>query len=87
MIRLLSQNGQEYENYGGLSRGIKIGDVIVGKRTYNHHASQFSTEYYIHQWKNTNDLTKEHPVGTHLQTTDYKKFLDTLAKTIKYIQH
>lgn len=36
VIRLLKQRNIEFEDQGGLARGIRFGDFEVGKRKYNH---------------------------------------------------
>lgn len=61
------------EDLGGVSRGIRFGDLEVVKRTYNHNSTAYyaNVEYAIHQWKKTNDLGKEHPTGSHFVTKDF----------------
>lgn len=71
-----SQNIQA-NNRGGLGRGIRFLDVEVGRRRYNYNGYGVSDEYYIHQWKETNDIPKEHPTGTH---GVYKNFGDFFAQ-------
>lgn len=69
----------EATDLGGLARGIRFSDFQVGKRHYNHNNYNVKDEYYIHQWKKTNDLNKEHSTGTHLV---YKNYLEFIAKLI-----
>jgi hypothetical protein len=60
--RLLTQNRQTFDQTESLARGITWNGYIFGKRKFNHNSHE--SEYYIHQWKPTNDLSKEHPTGT-----------------------
>lgn len=61
-------------------RGIHFSDLVVGRRHY-HHNSQ-DTEYYIHQWKPTNDLGIEHPTGTHGVYNNFQDFFYALEKLV-----
>jgi hypothetical protein len=56
LLSYFQKQGITVQNLGGLSRGIRFGDIEIGKRQFNHHAT--ASEYYIHQWKPTNDLQK-----------------------------
>ena len=58
VLNFLKQQNIEVTDLGGLARGIRFFDIEVGKRQYNHNNYNVSDEYYIHQWKETNDLTK-----------------------------
>jgi hypothetical protein len=72
-IEILKGAQKEVNDLGGLARGIRFGDLEVGRRVYNHNSGLYyaNSEFYIHQWKPTNDLTKEHPVGTHFVTKSF----------------
>lgn len=80
VLDFFRRNNVTVDNLGGLSRGIRFGDLEVGKRVYNHNGRLYyaDTEYFIHQWKQTNDLTKEHPTGTHYTTKDIAQLLGKL---------
>lgn len=80
---LLKQLNVEYTDLGGLARGIRFLDLEVGRRHYNHNGYRFSDEFFIHQWKPTNDLAKEHPTGTHLIFRDFKDFLAKLREIVE----
>jgi hypothetical protein len=56
---------------GGLARGIRFLDLEVGRRRFNHNSYNVSDKYYIHQSKNTDDLSSYHPTGTHLVFKSY----------------
>jgi hypothetical protein len=57
VLAYLKSQNIETNNLGGLARGIRFFDIEVGKRQYNHNNYSVSDEYYIHQWKETNDLS------------------------------
>jgi hypothetical protein len=78
----LKKSDIEANNLGGLSRGIKFGDWEVGKRVYNHHNTYASPEYYMHQWKPTNDCC-HHPCGSHFVTKSYGSFLQKLQSVVE----
>lgn len=40
-------------------------------------------DYFIYQWKPTNDLPKEHPTGAGKVYKNYNEFLEELKKIIK----
>ena len=83
-LALLAELKVATNDLGGLARGIRFGDLEVGKRTYTHNSTLYyaDSEFYIHQWKPTNDLTKEHPVGTHFITKDFATLLQKLREVI-----
>ena len=58
VTNFLAQKGIKFTNLGGISRGIRFGDLEVGKRHFNHNGHNLSDEYFIHQWKPTNDRAK-----------------------------
>ena len=68
---------------GGLSRGIRFGDLEIGKRKYNHNGSNVDEEYFIRQWKSTNDLTGYHPTGSHQVAKSFPQFVKILSKVIE----
>lgn len=84
VIELFRKNNQAIDNLGGLARGIRFGDLEVGRRVYNHNSGLYyaNTEFYIHQWKPTNDLSKVHPVGTHYVTKNFNELLNKLQGVI-----
>ena len=67
---------------GGLSRGIRFEDIEIGKRKYNHHGNNIDIEYYIRQWKSTNDLTGYHPTGSHHVAKTFPQFVKILNKVV-----
>jgi hypothetical protein len=83
VLDLLKRENIEVTNLGGLARGIRFWDYEVGKRHYNFNSFNVSDEYYIHEWKDTNDLTKEHPTGTHLVFKEYDDFIKKLHQVIQ----
>lgn len=83
VLAFLSQQGIQFNNLGGLSRGIRFSDFEIGKRHYTHNAYNLPDEYYIHQWKPTNDRTKEHPVGTHHVFKNFDDFVKKLRSVIE----
>ena len=82
IIKLLTSRQIKFDNLGGLSRGIKFDDIELGKRKFNHHGSSLAAEYYIHQWKPTNDLAKEHSTGTHIVTKSYNNFINEVNRVL-----
>ena len=85
VLDFFRRNNVTVDNLGGLARGIRFGDLEVGKRVYNHNGGMYyaDTDYFIHQWKDTNDLTKEHPQGTHFTTKNFDDLLKKLALNTK----
>jgi hypothetical protein len=81
VIKILQKNGVQFTNLGGLSRGIKFEDWELGKRVYNHHNDYAAPEYYLHQWKPTNDCC-HHPCGSHYVTKNYAGFLKELQRVL-----
>jgi hypothetical protein len=77
---LLTQNRQVFLPTEGLARGIHWNGYEFGKRKFNHNSHE--TEYYIHQWKSTNDLGKEHPTGTRQLFHDFKSFSKEVERLI-----
>ncbi len=80
VLNYLRQQNYQPTDLGGLVRGIKFENIEVGKGIYNQNNYKVSDEYYIHQWKETNDLTKEHPTGTHLVFKSYPEFFTKLRQ-------
>ncbi len=83
VLNYLRQQNVDVSDLGGLARGIRFFDIEVGKRHYNHNNYNVSDEYYIHQWKETNDLSKEHPTGTHLVFKTFPEFLNKLGQVLE----
>jgi hypothetical protein len=79
LLDFFRRNNIEVENFGGLGRGVRFGDLLVERRQYNHNSSAYyaTTDYVIRQWKPTNDLNKYHPTGSHIVV---KSFSELLAK-------
>ena len=51
VVNYLRAEGYDVQNLGGLARGIRFGDIEVGRRTFNHHNDLVAPEFYIRQWK------------------------------------
>ena len=85
VLNFFARNNVTVDNLGGLSRGIRFGDIEVGKRVFNHNSSMYYAEpdYYIHQWKETNDLSKEHPTGRHYVTKNIDELLKKLGQVLE----
>ena len=85
VLQFFSKNNVTVDNLGGLSRGIRFGDIEVGKRVYNHNSSMYyaDADYYIHQWKDTNDLSKEHPTGRHFTTKNFDELIKKLGQVLE----
>jgi len=85
VLDLLRNSKQEVTNLGGLARGLRFGDIEVGRRIFNHNSGLYyaNTDYYIHQWKTTNDLTREHPQGSHFVSKSFPEFLNRLKLVIE----
>jgi hypothetical protein len=68
LINFFRSNNVQFENLGGLARGIRFGDLVVERRVFNHNSTAYSasTDYVIKQWKSTNDLSGYHPTGTNI---------------------
>ncbi len=85
---ILTRNKQTVNWRDSLARGIKWDDWVFGKRYYNHHPTDslnfndHHVEYYIHQWKPTNHLANEHPVGSHKTYRDFKTFEKEVEKLV-----
>jgi hypothetical protein len=77
---ILSKFRQEFEPKDTLARGIHWNDFVFGKRHFNHNS--YETEWFVHQWKPTNDLQEEHPTGTR---QIYHKFEDFAAAVEKLV--
>lgn len=78
----LTRNGYQVQDLGGLDRGIRFGDTEIGRRTFNHHGVGVPPEYYIRQWKETNDLGKWHPTGRHYVITSFDKLMKELELVV-----
>ena len=85
VLELLAKYKINANNLGGLARGIQFGDLVVERRVFNHNSTAYyaSNDYVIRQWKETNDLSKEHPTGTH---TVLKTFPELLARLERVVQ-
>lgn len=79
----LRKNGYEITDLGGLDRGIRFGDIEIGRRAFSHHSDNILPEYYIRQWKETNDLGKWHPTGRHYVVTSFSKLMQELEKVVQ----
>jgi len=77
---LLAQNRQVFDPVEGLARGIHWNGYEFGKRKFSHNSNE--TEYFIHQWKPTNDLAKEHPTGSRELFHDFKSFAKEVERLI-----
>ena len=80
----MSSNGVSFNDQGGLARGIRFYDVEAGKRVYHHNVNKEKVEYYIRQWKSTNQCEKDHPVGLNFETKSYQNFLNEIVKVINF---
>ena len=66
-----------------LSRNFRFDDIEVGRRRFDHyHTLDHEAEWYIHQWKTTNDLTAEHPTGTHEVYRSFDAFYRDLERIL-----
>lgn len=83
VLNFLKSQNIEVTDLGGLARGIRFFDLEVGRRRYNHNNYNVSDEFYIHQWKDTNDLAKEHPTGTHLVFKSFPEFMTKLQQVLE----
>lgn len=83
VLNLLKNGKFEYTNLGGLGRGIRFGDIELGRRHYNYNGHKYVEEFFIHQWKSTNDLSKEHPTGSHQVYTNYAEFIHNLKRILE----
>lgn len=82
VVNFLKQQNIDATNLGGLARGVRFWDLEVGRRHYNYHNYLVADEYFIHQWKETNDLAKEHPTGTHLVFKSFPEFFAKLKEVV-----
>lgn len=76
----LAQNKQSYDDREGLARGLHWNGYLLGKRKFNHNSDE--TEYYIQQWKSTNDLSKEHPTGNRQAYRNFDDFFKVIQKLV-----
>lgn len=83
VLNFLKSQNIETTDLGGLARGIRFFDLEVGRRQYNHNNYNVPTEFYIHQWKDTNNLAKEHPTGTHLVFKTFPEFMTKLQQVLE----
>ena len=85
VLDFFRRNNVTVENLGGLARGIRFGDLEVGRRVFNHNGGLYygNDDFFIHQWKSTNDLSKEHPQGTHFVTKNFDELLKKLATVLE----
>lgn len=77
---ILGKYRQAYNDKETLARGIHWNDFVFGKRHFDHNSKE--SEWYIHQWKPTNDLQEEHPTGSR---QIYHKFDDFAAAVEKLV--
>jgi hypothetical protein len=77
---ILARNKQEFNQTDSLARGIHWTDYVFGKRHFNHHSHE--TEWYIHEWKSTNDLQAEHPTGTARIYHNFEEFARDVEKLV-----
>jgi len=70
---------------GGLARGIRFGDLLVGRRVFNHNGGLYygDNDYFIHQWKDTNDLSNDHPQGTHYVTKNFDELIKKFTQVLE----
>lgn len=62
---ILRRSQYPIDNTETLVRGLNWNGYILGKRKFNHNSDEIAnTEYYIHQWRSTNDLAHWHATGT-----------------------
>jgi hypothetical protein len=55
--QLLSRFNIQLNSLDQLARNIRFEDIEIGKRRFDHNSPHHNTEWYIHQWKKTNDLS------------------------------
>jgi hypothetical protein len=77
---LLAKNRQSFDPKEGLTRGLHWNGYKLGKRRFDHNSHE--TEYFIHQWKATNDLTLEHPTGTRQVYHNFGDFFRAVEKLV-----
>jgi hypothetical protein len=77
---ILTKNKQEFNPSEVLSRGIHWSDYVFGKRHFDHNSHE--TEWYIYEWKPTNDLQAEHPTGTRQTFHSFEEFARDVEKII-----
>lgn len=77
---MLTKNRQSFDPREGLTRGLHWNGYLFGKRQFNHNSTE--TEYYIHQWKNTNDLSNEHPTGSRQIFHNFDDFYRNVEKLV-----
>jgi len=80
LLDFFRRSNIEVENFGGLGRGIRFGDLLVERRQYNHNSGAYyaTNDYVIRQWKPTNDLNKYHPTGSHIILKGFPELLGKL---------
>lgn len=85
VLDFFRRNNVVVDNLGGLSRGVRFGDLEVGRRVFNHNSGMYyaNSDYFIHQWKDTNDLSKNHPKGTHYVTKSFEQLLNKLQQVLE----
>jgi hypothetical protein len=85
LLEFFRKNNVEVSNLGGLSRGIRFGDLVVERRVYNHNSTAYyaNTDYVIRQWKPTNDLGGQHPTGTHYVAKTFPELVSKLEKVLR----
>ncbi len=77
---ILQRNRQGFDEKETLARGITWNGYLFGKRRFNHNSAD--SEYYIHQWKPTNDLSAEHPTGTRAIYHNFGDFARGVEKLV-----
>ena len=80
---LLKRFGFTWNETDSLSRNLRFDDIEIGRRRWDHyHTQDHEAEWYIHQWKPTNDLTVEHPTGTHEVFPSFDALLQELERIL-----
>ena len=85
VLEFFRKNNVTVEDLGGLARGIRFGDLEVTRRVFNHNKAMYyaNNDYVIHQWKETNHMTNEHPVGTHFVTNSFDQLINKLTVVLE----
>lgn len=77
---ILGKFRQTIDQKDSLARGVHWNDFVFGKRHFNHNSVE--TEWYIHQWKPTNDLQAEHPTGSRQIYHNFEEFAAAVEKLV-----
>ena len=73
--QILSKHNVTLPDNQHLARNIAFEDIEIGKRRFDHNSPHHITEWFIHQWKKTNDLGTEHPTGSHKVYDNFASFV------------